>query len=144
MKMHTDFTVPKTEYDYIDVLPVFCLVLNPEAGFAKSTNLTSSFKLNVFSDDDFLNDCTEEKNILTSEYYDVIYLRDTRLRNITKKEWDTNYGAKNVSQYKNLHHLKNKKRILDDEIVKVICLKKISYDLNDLNHGYKNPKKYGR
>lgn len=71
-------------------------------------------------------------------YYDIAYTRDCTLDQVQAAEWDTAYDAEDLADYLS-HEPKDENGPMGlDSYVRVVCLRKHSFSLKELN------RKYGR
>ena len=132
-----ELTIPVSDFNILKSLGAFCLLQKPDSSFCKEIDMDVSVKIKILSDQDYY----EEDAMHPTEiaFFDIQYIRTTRVKGIVKPEWSIMYGPQNIPQY-----LRQNSKETIDTIVNIVCLNPISYDLKQLRKEYRNPTSYGR
>jgi len=137
---HSELPVPESDYQIFGRYKVFCILADPENPFCKTTQLETSIQLQVYEDENFFEREVEPNQpVKSTQFYDVRYIRDTRLKDILRPEWQLMWGPQDIETFLEVHP-----KIKPSTPVKVFCLEKVKHDLRQLNRQYLNPSKFGR
>jgi hypothetical protein len=137
-KMKTpELSIPESDFNVLKSLGAFCLLQNPESKFCKEIDIDSSVKVKILADEDFFDEPQGEPTDIA--FFDIQYIRTTRIKNIIKPEWKIMYGPQNIPQY-----LRYNPKESINSVVNIVYLDPISYDLKQLRKEYRDPSIYGR
>lgn len=132
-----EFHVPLTFATFIKQENKFTIIFPEECPAMFKVNLDTIIRAIIISDDEFaelkeglpLDQCTPLGKI----YYNVDYIRLTRLRNVTSKEW-------NYSTYINQENFSKSWSRNPNSSVRIISLNKEKLSLKELNKYYQTQK----
>ena len=108
---------------------------------AQKINLNTMMQAVFWDDYEFMEMVEEslDRNYKESnvrKYYDVAYLKQCQLRNISKREWDNNWGPSSASEWMEFNELPY------NTAVTVVCYEAHDFNLKDLNRTYISSEKY--
>ena len=136
--LHKPYPVPERDYSILSTLDSFCLLAEVEDELAQDTTIDTVLDFKVLRDEDYYMD-NEDAQPIGERYYDIKYIRETRLKNVIASEWSLMYGPRSLKTYFKYFPEAN-----PDSHVKVFLIESLKYDLKQLNRQYTNPTKFGR
>ena len=119
----------------------FCLLLDPSDP-ENNVSLDTLYKIYGIADGvpiEIEEDGEPKLPIIGAGNFDVKYIRETRVKDIAKVEWERNYGWMTTKQL--LEHDPSKSL---DSAIKICYLTPVKHDLQSLRRQYRNPSRYGR
>lgn len=136
------FAVPvrSREFRTLLQLPSFTLVVPSSSVLYDKLGLNTLMTLLMYTEDDYeelgQGNIDVRDNVRATQNYDVLYIRECRLKDVVKSEWAKHYGPPTADYF-----IKAGDGLFTiDSIVKVVNFEKHSYDLGSLNRDYERPK----
>lgn len=131
-----EIPIPVSEFEVLKREKSFVLIYPYEHPVAKAVTISSMVRLNAIEDEDFIemftnSDSITETPIQQKRLYELGYVRECALRDVTQNEWFKNCGPDSMSQYMKLTKLAH-----PDEPVKILAARKPNYSLTSFNKRY--------
>lgn len=136
------FAVPvrSREFRLLRQLPSFTLVLPNTSSFLEKLGIDTLVSLLVYNEHDYeelgMGNVDVRNNVRAIQNYDVMYIRECRLKDVVRSEWAKNYGPPGSQEF-----IEAGDGMFNvDSVVKVVNFEKHNYDLASLNRDYEQPK----
>jgi hypothetical protein len=131
-----DIPCPDTEYRMIYQCRSFNLIYPVEHPLAQTVRGGSTIRLLSFDDTEYTDLIKNPKDVddivpLGGKFYEIFYIRECKISNVTRNEWENNFGPRSIKSY-----MRSLNDINMDSYVKVINLRNPSYSLKELNFKY--------
>jgi hypothetical protein len=130
-----DIQIPEQDFEIISRLPRLNLIYPSNSPFSQAITADMVIKAVSFDEETFEDMVENQRDPRTlvpqgAKFFEVFYIRECLLRDVTPKEWANNYGPQHPKIYARLHKLKL------DTFVKIIALKTPTYSLKTLKNRY--------
>jgi len=135
-----DLKIPVSDYRLLNKIRTFNLIVPAQGELGEKVRLDYIIRLMALEDEFFFSlladpemaeEINVEENVLTSKCMSIQYLRECSLRNVSKREWENNYGPKDKYHFVLAHKFTSQ-----EQPVKVICLADKVYSLALFNKTY--------
>lgn len=130
--------IPFTDADYqlLTYVDDLLLIYPHEHALSKTIQIDTVVRALSLTDSEYGDLLSNVKKVteitpLDGRLFEVAYLRECRVEDITSREWKNNYGPRNLQDY-----LRLVPAIQRDSFVKVINLRTPSYSLRRFNRKY--------
>lgn len=128
-----DIPFPETEFNIVNRFLSFNMIYPGDHPICQAINLDTVVRVLSFSDPeymDFIQNQKEAKDMvpLNGRLLEVSYIRDCRVKTVTRVEWQNNYGPNSPREF-----LKYLKKCNADSSVKILKLKTPDYSLKSLS-----------
>ena len=146
MPTETAFTdVPIPDWDYQDVYgrSLFILVFPLQHPTAQACSIEKPIRVLILYDEDYEDlqggVALSVLEPMAREFYEIEYIRDCRLRSIHSGEWKMAVGFENLEEYLSAEPTVAGEKVHLDTPMRVICLRKLKHNLQELNSRYGSP-----
>lgn len=140
--MLSTFSVPvrSREFKILRGMPSFTIVVPSSSALFQKLGIETLMTLRAYTDTDYeelgLGNPDVRDNFKAAINYDVLYIRECRLKDVIGAEWSKHYGPPTPRDF----ILASDGLFSIDTIVKVVNFEKHAYDLGSLNRDYERPK----